>query len=230
VYGTSGPGHLAGEFAGNVSIGGSLAVLDATVSATLNAPNLFTGNLITAIQVSTTDILASGNSSVAGNHTVGGNVIVTGNHTVGGSVTVAGDVVFTGQDCAEQFDSADPEAADPGTVLVIDASGLLRRSDKAYDRRVAGVVSGAGDFRPGIVLGGRGTDGRTTVALVGKVYCKVDASFGAIEVGDLLTSSATPGHAMKVTDHLKGFGSVIGKALRPLSSGQGLVPILVALQ
>jgi hypothetical protein len=68
------------------------------------------------------------------------------------------------------------------------------------------------------------------IALMGKVYCKVDASYGAIEVGDLLTTSSTPGHAMKANDPMKAFGSVIGKALRPLDSGEGLIPILIALQ
>jgi rRNA processing protein Krr1/Pno1 len=62
------------------------------------------------------------------------------------------------------------------------------------------------------------------------VYCKVDARHGSIEVGDLLTTSDTPGHAMKATDSLKAFGSVIGKALRPLKEGQALIPILIALQ
>ena len=65
---------------------------------------------------------------------------------------------------------------------------------------------------------------------MGKVFCKVDAQFGAIEVGDLLTTSPTPGHAMKANDPLKAFGSVIGKALRTLKEGQGLIPILIALQ
>jgi hypothetical protein len=68
------------------------------------------------------------------------------------------------------------------------------------------------------------------IALMGKVYCKVDASYGAIEVGDLLTTSPTPGHAMKADDPMKAFGSVIGKALRPLAIGEGLIPILIALQ
>ena len=52
----------------------------------------------------------------------------------------------------------------------------------------------------------------------------------AIEIGDLLTTSPTPGHAMKADDPLKAFGTVIGKALRPLAAGQGLLPILIALQ
>jgi hypothetical protein len=74
------------------------------------------------------------------------------------------------------------------------------------------------------------SEGRVPIALIGKVYCKVDAQYVAIEVGDLLTTSPTPGHAMKAADPLKAFGTVIGKALRPLEGGQGLIPILVALQ
>jgi hypothetical protein len=73
-------------------------------------------------------------------------------------------------------------------------------------------------------------DNRLPVALIGKVYCKVDAQYGAIRVGDLLTTSATPGHAMKAEDSVKAFGAVLGKALGGLFSGTGLVPILVCLQ
>jgi hypothetical protein len=68
------------------------------------------------------------------------------------------------------------------------------------------------------------------LALIGRVCCKVDADYCPIEIGDLLTTSPTPGHAMKAADPLKAFGTVIGKALHPLESGHGLIPILVALQ
>ena len=47
------------------------------------------------------------------------------------------------------------------------------------------------------------------VRAVGKVFCKVDADFAPIETGDLLTSSATPGHAMKASDPQRAFGAVI---------------------
>jgi hypothetical protein len=57
-----------------------------------------------------------------------------------------------------------------------------------------------------------------------------DAQFGAIATGDLLTTSTTPGHAMKAGDAQQAFGAVIGKAMRPLTHGQGLIPILIALQ
>jgi hypothetical protein len=68
------------------------------------------------------------------------------------------------------------------------------------------------------------------VALVGKVYCKVDAQYGPVSVGDLLTSSPTPGYAMKAEDQTKAFGAVLGKALDGLTSGSGLLPVLVCLQ
>jgi hypothetical protein len=154
-----------------------------------------------------------------------------GNVTVSGSLTT-GDVVLTaGGDCAERFDLSATATAEPGTVMVIDEDGALRPSDRAYDRRVAGVVSGAGEFRPGMVLDQRaGDDDRATIALVGKVCCKVDADAAPISVGDLLTTSAIDGHAMKATDPMQAFGSVVGKALSPLTRGRGLIPILVALQ
>jgi hypothetical protein len=68
------------------------------------------------------------------------------------------------------------------------------------------------------------------LALVGKVYCKVDADPAPIAIGDLLTTSTRPGHGMKAANSDLAFGAVIGKALRPLRSGQGMIPILVALQ
>ena len=65
---------------------------------------------------------------------------------------------------------------------------------------------------------------------MGKVYCKADAQTSSIQIGDLLTTSSTPGHAMKASYPIKAFGTVIGKALKPLKGGKGLIPVLVALQ
>ena len=143
----------------------------------------------------------------------------------------SGNVNLLGADCAEDFTVRDAATIEAGSVLVIDDSGELRESTAAYDRRVAGVVSGGGSFGPGIVLDKqRGLANRRPVALIGKVYCKVDADGGAIAIGDLLTTAGTPGHAMKAADPQRAFGAVIGKALAPLAEGRGLIPILVALQ
>jgi hypothetical protein len=157
-----------------------------------------------------------------------------GGHRAGffeGDVEVTGDIRLTNADCAEDFDISEPEQVDPGTVMVLGDDGKLEQSRKAYDKRVAGVISGAGDYKPGIVLDKRQSqNNRKPIALLGKVFCKVDAQYGAIEVGDLLTTAPTPGHAMKAADPVKAFGSVIGKALRPVADGRELIPILIALQ
>ena len=148
-----------------------------------------------------------------------------------GDVEVTGDVRLVNADCAEDFDVAGAVKVEPGTVMVLGKDGSLSESQNAYDRRVAGVISGAGGYKPGIVLDKQQTAGnRQPIALMGKVFCKVDAQFGAIDVGDLLTTSPTPGHAMKTSDPRRAFGAVIGKALRPLIDGQGLIPILITLQ
>jgi hypothetical protein len=148
-----------------------------------------------------------------------------------GDVEVTGDIRLQNGDCAEEFDIADAAILDPGTVVVIDQSGTVVESQHPYDKKVAGVISGSGDLKPGIILGRKESKNRRIpIALLGKVNCKVDAQYGVIEVGDLLTTSSTPGHAMKVNDPLQAFGTVIGKALRTLKSGTGSIPILIALQ
>jgi len=148
-----------------------------------------------------------------------------------GNVEVTGDLFLVNGDCSEDFDISSEHVIEPGTVMVIADDGLLEPSCQAYDRRVAGVISGAGNYRSAITLDRRQScDGRASLALVGKVYCKVDAQYAPIATGDLLTTSPTRGHAMRVGDATLGFGALIGKALQPYSDGQGLIPILVALQ
>jgi hypothetical protein len=65
------------------------------------------------------------------------------------------------------------------------------------------------------------------VALAGRVPVKVDAGQGGIRIGDLLMSSANPGHAMRADGTL---GTIIGKALQPLETGQGVIMMQVMLR
>jgi hypothetical protein len=149
-----------------------------------------------------------------------------------GAAESADDVILSGAVCAEEFDLEPASRREPGTVLVIGPDRRLVHCASAYDKRVAGVVSGAGDRRPGIVLGRRhnwsGTAG-VPVALSGTVDCWVDATEAPVDIGDLLTTSPTPGHAMRATDSHRSFGAVIGKALDGLRGGIGTVPVLVTL-
>lgn len=145
---------------------------------------------------------------------------------------VDGDITLANvADFAEDFGVEDADRAEPGTVVVLVADDLLRISDKPYDTRVAGVVSGAGRFRPGIVLDRRSDrSGRLPIALLGKVFCKVDADLGRIDVGDMLTTSSTAGHAMRVADRHQALGAVLGKAMAPLAAGRACIPVLACLQ
>jgi hypothetical protein len=155
-----------------------------------------------------------------------------GNVTVTGTIN-AHDLAFSGADFAEDFDSASGLPIDPGSVVTFEDDGSVRCSITSYERRVAGIVAGAGTYSPGIVLGREPGDHdakRVPVALVGRVFCKVDATNAPIRVGDLLTSSDTPGHAMRCSNASAGFGAVIGKALGSQEAGFGLVPVLVSLQ
>jgi hypothetical protein len=175
-----------------------------------------------------------GNALILGTQGNGGGRLIVRNDA-GKDVIVldgpTGDITLEASDCAEEFDVSSSEEKEPGTVMVLGQEGELRQSDRAYDKKVAGVISGAGLYKPGIVLGRTPSRrGRVPLALAGKAHCKVDADYSSIEVGDLLTTSHTPGHAMKAEDPLQAFGAVIGKALTPLEAGRGLIPILIALQ
>jgi hypothetical protein len=165
-----------------------------------------------------------------------GGVIFIRSHEGNDSITLdgtRGDIILENADCAEEFDISPTEQSviEPGTVMVIDNDGRLQVSSKQYDTRVAGVISGGGNFKPGIVLDKKKSQNvRAPLAMLGKVFCKVEADESPINVGDMLTTSNTPGYAMKATNRRKAFGAVIGKAIQSLSKKKGLIPILIALQ
>jgi hypothetical protein len=162
---------------------------------------------------------------VDGNIEAGEDLAVTGTTTTG-VLTITG-----GADLVEGFAGA--AALTPGTVVVIDAqrAGAVRACTAAYDPGVAGAVSGAGGVHPGIRLGQTGVlDGDAQITLAGRVYVKCSTANGAIRPGDMLTTSAVPGHAMRATDRERAFGSVFGKAMSSLEDGDGLVLVLVNLQ
>ena len=149
-----------------------------------------------------------------------------------GNVSVRSLTIRGGADVAEPFELTSDDIA-KGSVVVIDEeqTGKLKLSTRAYDTQVAGIVSGANGINPGISLYQQGAlEGGQNVALSGRVYVKADASTGAIRPGDLLTTSGTPGHAMKVSDHSRSQGAILGKAMSGLKDGQGLVLVLVTLQ
>jgi hypothetical protein len=155
---------------------------------------------------------------------------VEGTIHASGAITGA-TISATYQDVAEWVPSAHKLAA--GTVVVLDAgrANHVVASAAAYDTKVAGVVSA----QPGVILGVGGAD-KVMVATTGRVRVKVDATRGAIKVGDLLVTSGVEGVAMKsVPVDLGGVamhrpGTIIGKALEPLEEGVGEILVLLSLQ
>lgn len=85
------------------------------------------------------------------------------------------------------------------------------------------------DRRPAVVLDRADRGPRRPVAVVGKAWCLADAEEAPIEVGDLLTTSGSPGRAMAAREPAAAFGAIIGKALTPLAAGRGTVLVLVGL-
>jgi hypothetical protein len=156
-----------------------------------------------------------------------------GNVWISNNCSVATLTIRGGADLAEPFQITGKEEVPLGAVVVIDEEnpGHLTLSDRPYDTRVAGVVSGANGVNPGIQMQQQGLlEGGRNVALTGRVYVQADATYGAIKPGDLLTTSATPGYAMRVVDHVKAQGAILGKAMTGLKEGKGNVLVLVTLQ
>jgi hypothetical protein len=212
-----------------------LHVVDSSDSSPAGGGIVVIGDVAAAnISIDANEMMARNNGATSTlylNHNGGDVQIGQG----GGSSTLYVPVVaITGADVAEKFAVSDGvDKAQPGTVMEIDPenAGKLRVSKGAYNRRVAGVISGAGDLPAGAVLGHLpGFEDAPPLALSGRVWVKCDASQGAIQPGDLLTTADLTGHAMKATDHARATGAVIGKAMTSLSDGQGLVLALVNLQ
>jgi hypothetical protein len=213
------PGQFAAILTANATGGGSLNLYN---SNGLSRASLFGGNGGGTMNLYRSD----------GSNTVS---IVADDGAGSGLVTTSVLQITGGADRSEQFDvqTADGDLQ-PGMVVCIDAEhpGQLAVSSKPYHHTVAGIVSGAGGINPGMLMGHHGTaaDGKHPVALSGRVYCLADATAAPIQPGDLLTTSATPGHAMKVTDHARAQGAILGKAMASLGQGTGLVLVLVTLQ
>lgn len=152
-----------------------------------------------------------------------------------GTITTQVLQITGGSDLSEKFDIQPVgKALEPGMIVCIDPENPAKLvvSQRAYDSTVAGVISGAGGVKPGMLMSQAGSmaDGKHPVALTGRVYCHVDAGYGAIRPGDLITTSETPGHGMKVTDRSNANGAILGKAMTGLQEGRGLVLLLVSLQ
>ena len=125
-------------------------------------------------------------------------VTVLGQWTLGTGATLKA----TFADLAEYY-ASDQEYA-PGTVLVFGGDAEVTTTDAFSDNRVAGVVS----TNAGFILNEGQVGVRACVALQGRVPVKV---VGKVRKGEMLTTSAIPGHAARSLNPQ--IGTIIGKAL-----------------
>lgn len=138
----------------------------------------------------------------------------------------------SGSDFAEALPARRGAVLAPGDVLAMtDDGAAVEKAAMPYSARLVGVYS----TRPGVL--GADKDGETRVdpddvpvAIMGIVPTKVTADEHAIAVGDMLVASAQPGYAMKGTDRSRMPGATVGKALEPLSSGTGVIKVLVGMR
>jgi len=233
VKGTSFPGSFAfiegstGVDAGIRLYEGATAQWHIFHDASQDGLNIYNSSAETAIFCRNSD------GYVGIGHTAPERVLdVKGNMVVRNATT--NDVVVelgVGLDYAEGFNTAVPEAAEPGTVMSIDPDhpGMLMVCCEAYDRKVAGIVAGANSLGSGIVLGSGSH--QVNVALAGRVYCNVETMEDAIEAGDLLTTSSMPGFAKRACPGQNPEGAILGKAMESLPKGKrGQILVLVTLQ
>lgn len=227
----SGGSHITGS----VGIGTGNPEVKLHVAGGTDA-NLIGGGYIVCGSTSSLNVVIDNNEIMARNDMNAANLTLNND---GGNVIIAPQgttrvrvLEITGADLAEKFPAS--EELEPGMVTAIDPAnpGKLCLARGAYNRGVAGVVSGANNFSVGAVLGHLpGHEDAPPIALSGRVYVMCDATERAIEPTDLLTSSDTPGHAMKVIDHARAQGAIIGKAMTGLPKGEkGMVLVLVNLQ
>ena len=108
-------------------------------------------------------------------------------------------------------------------------AGALVPASSSNAGRVIGVISGAGGFSPGMVIGSRADESNDLpVSMAGVVHVRVSGEAGAVEPGDLLVPSSTAGVGMRTADPGGASGTIFGKALEPWSgAGEGLVLMLV---
>ena len=182
AYYNSGWKYRLADEASRIQLLDGKTIFSSAASSSADAALTWTDNV---------SILQNGNVGI-GTTSPTAKLHVAGDGRLTGNLTVDGNINAKYQDVAEWVESSQTLPA--GTVVVLDQtkSNQVIASSRAYDTRVAGIIS----TNPGIVLGENGA-GKVLVATTGRVRVKVDASAGAIQVGDLLVTSDKEGLAMK---------------------------------
>ncbi len=209
---------------GNATVNGKITTTSITSGSSTTFGNLegawkltgagtyidFTGGGATNLPLYTRQISANYPGSPVGSLITG---TITGNWTVASGSRLGA----TYADLAEYYEG--DSDYDPGTVLIFGGEKEVTASTDMNDTRLAGVVT----TNPAFVMNEEQTGIKICVALAGRVPCKV---IGRVKKGDMLTTSNTPGYAVKATTPT--LGAIIGKAIEDKDYGEaGVIQVAV---
>jgi cytoskeletal protein CcmA (bactofilin family) len=185
-----------------------------------------TGLIVSRTQTGSTNLFTMRSNVVSNDNTVF-------RVTAGGDVYADGAFNSGGADYAEYFRSDDSQTLTPGDLVCIDTTknNAVRKCRTASDPNLMGIVSThpayIGNSKQGESLGLNGlpVPGYVLVGLIGQVPAKAIVEPGAvIQPGDSLTSAALAGFARKANPG----ETTVGVALEGLSSGQGVINVLIS--
>jgi len=223
----------AGQMTGQWSLG-SLSSFNFS-SGTLQTNNITTGSNSTVGILTGKWQMASGSTfdgtislnTAATLDTTNGTLLATTLST--GSSSTAGSIIGTWTiatnsqlqatyaDLAEYYEG--DQEYEAGTVLVFGGDKEVTTTTIINDTRSAGVVT----TNPAYVMNAEQTGIKVCIALAGRVPVKV---VGRVKKGDMLTTSATPGYAVRALNPT--LGAVIGKALEDKDYGEaGVIQVAV---
>ncbi|OGE15559.1 hypothetical protein A3F00_01955 [Candidatus Daviesbacteria bacterium RIFCSPHIGHO2_12_FULL_37_11] len=168
-------------------------------------------HLVSDLNILDSDILRL-DSQVSGVNNSVFRVDFEGDVFADGVISAAATAITSGNaDIAEEYNVLDD--SDQGDLVIISEYQNIKKANKPYQKELFGIISTA----PGFKLSLKNSEGNLNpkpVALAGRVPVKVSTENGEIEPGDYLTSSSTPGVAMKATVP----GQVVGKALESFTA------------
>lgn len=216
---TTGAAATGGSIVGQYAVQAS-SQIDFSLG-TLKSNNLTTGSAATAGTLTGQWALSASSQFDATAGTLKSYTLTTGSSTAAGTITGAWGITGTFQatyaDLAEFYEG--DQEYEPGTVLVFGGDKEVTTTTLINDTRSAGVVT----TDPAYVMNKDQTGIKVCIALAGRVPCKV---VGRVKKGDMLTTSATPGYAVRASDPK--LGAVIGKALEDKDYGEaGVIQVAV---
>jgi hypothetical protein len=195
----------------------SIVSTSGALTVTVGTNNTYSSTPISTVSAANSLVKTTATGAINTRKITTGLATTTGTITGKWGLTAGSQLNATYADLAEYY-SSDAEY-EPGTVVVFGGAAETTTTKIVNDTRLAGVVT----TDPAYVMNEGLTGTRVCIALQGRVPCKV---LGRIKKGDMLTTSATAGYAVKALNPT--LGAIIGKALEDKEDGNlGVIEVAV---